>query len=633
MKLQHLSYAAALFLMSLTSSCNKYLDIVPEGKPTVQDIYKTQVQTQNYVYTLYGSIPDRVHLQAFPDLAAGGDFISGYYGAPRYFTYKSLLYGLESSSSTYYGFWSTVSAAPEGVWRYNAFKAIRNCYNLLKNIESVPDITEENKRYWSGEAYFLIAYYHQLLLEYYGPIVLIKDEISQNAEGEEIYLKRRPYDECVDFIVEKYNTAAGLLPARWGNDDIGRATAATALGQKARLLLYAASPLVNGNAEFYANFKNKDGEQLIPIQEDRNKWQKAMVSAKEAIDYCESNGYKLYTSSTVAGSTDMERGTQNYYATFVGEGTGTFLNTDEILFGSGNQSSLSYTLKNIAPRVGLKSYSNDGFRGYLIPTWDCIEMYYSKNGLPMNVDPLTKDLDLYSVAPGDNTALLNRNREPRFYASIGFDRGSYKVNGGVITLMCRRGEPQQNDGNPNNPYQSDNGYYAQKWISKLDTYNTTSKAITASKYIFPYLRLAELYLSYAEADFEFNGSLSQQSLTYLNKVRNRAGLPNFEASWSLVGGIPTGQTLRNVIRQERSIEFLMEGRRFHDIRRWKIAHIEMMRTWKSWNLAGKTQEEFYSITNMQEGDVRVFESPKSYWLAIPIDQLNTNHNLVQNPGY
>lgn len=624
-----------ILILTLTlNSCEDYLDVVPEGKATIEDIYRTQLQAQNFLYTLYATMPDRVSIQSMPDFGAGGDFISGYYGSVRWFSYKSLLYGLESASNTYFGMWSTTSSSyPTGARRYDIYGTIRHCYNFLNNIDRVPDITEENLTRWKGEALFLIAYYHQTLLEYYGPIVLVDKEIPLNASQDEIYPQRATYDECVEFIAQKYDEAATFLPVRWGNDEVGRATKATALGQKARLLLYAASPLVNGNSEFYADFKNPDGEHLIPQSYDKEKWKKAMQASKAAIDFCESNGYKLYESPGAQANKDMERGKQNYHATFVGEGTGSFWNTDEFLFSDTDIGALHYTNKNIAPRIEFTSYTGKGFRGYVFPTWDCVEMYYTKNGLPLDVDPLTKDEDLYSVAPGDSTARLHRNREPRFYASVGFDRGTYQINGGEIILKCRRGEMQQNDGNPKNEYQSDNGYYSQKWISSIDSYNKTSNRISYNDYSYPLLRMAELYLSYAEADFEYNGSLSAQSLEYLNKVRHRAGLPNFEDSWAMVGGIPSGAALRKVLRQERTIEFLMEGRRFHDIRRWKIAEEEMMRSQKAWNLAGETAEEFYQITTMKEGGERVFETPKTYWLAVPLDQLNTNHNLVQNPGY
>ena len=88
-----------------------------------------------------------------------------------------------------------------------------------------------------------------------------------------------------------------------------------------------------------------------------------------------------------------------------------------------------------------------------------------------------------------------------------------------------------------------------------------------------------------------------------------------------------------MIRRERSIEFLMEGRRFHDIRRWKIAEECLRPIPKAWNIEGDTPEKFYKLVDMKENDTRIFTTPKHYWLAIPNSQLNINGQLVQNPGY
>lgn len=431
-------------------------------------------------------------------------------------------------------------------------------------------------------------------------------------------------------LPNKYSEAARLLPGVWDSSKRNRATSSAALAFKARLLLYAASPLVNGNSEFYSDFKNPDGTFLINQTYDREKWKRAMDAAKEAIDLCEENGYKLYGNST----NDLEQGKKNYHEAFVGDGiSGSGFNWNEVLFGFAEQGTISYCIKNMAPRVEFTSYSTKGFRGSLFPTWDCVSRYYTKNGLPWADDPETKKLDPYSIAPGDSTVRFHRNRDPRFYASIGFDRGNYDVQGKTIVLKCRRGEMQQNNGNAKDEYQTDNGYYCQKWVSKYDTYNRTTDQITYNRWCFPYMRLAELYLSYAEADFEYSGTLSTASLSYLNKVRERCGLPTFADSWAKAGGIPSGEKLREILHDERSIELAMEGRRFHDMRRWKIAHTEMMRYQKSWTLSGKTADSFYKLTDMKETGVRNFTAPKNYWLAIPQDQIEVNPNLVQNPGY
>lgn len=634
-------YTLVLLSITLLTSCD-YLDVVPESKPNTEDIWKTAIQAQQMLNNLYDYNPDRYHVQTMPDNCAGDDFFTGWYGFPRYFHWKSLVYkeaDPESASSTYYKMWDVGAAGPTGAVSSDLYKGIRYCYYFLNNISTVPDITDDEIKTWSGEAYFLIAYYHQTLLEYYGPTILIKKEISFDASPKDVYQARAPYDSCVNFIADKYRKAIELLPARRIDKEYGHVTAAAAYGQLARLLLYAASPLVNGNSEFYANFKNKDGVNLINQIYDKEKWKKAMDVAKEAIKYCEDNSYKLWTNTDDMGKTTAEQGKFNYHGCFVGssKNNGTFFNTDEILLGLNNINSIQYNAKNIAPRYGYTKYNSAGYRGYLIPSWAAVEMYYSKDGLPMDVDPDTKGLNLYSVASGDSTALLNRNREPRFYASIGYDRGLYEFNSGTYSIHSRYGEPQGYDGVASNEYQTNNGYFCQKWISKFDTFALTGKTqtvtMTFNNFVYPYLRLAELYLDYAEAEFEYNGTLDSYALDCLNKVRNRSGLPNFEVSWAKVGGIPTGDNLRQILHKERSIEFLMEGRRFHDLRRWKTAETEMMRVPKSWTLTGKTAATFYKITDMKEFGTRLFTSPKNYWLAIPLTEMNTNYNLVQNPGY
>ena len=632
MKKNNLYKGLAVMAACLTLGSCEFLDVVPQSSATIDDIYKTQNQAEQMVLTCYKEIPTYYHPQQFPDWTAGNDFVTGWYGSVRYFHWKSLVYGGESPTSTYYSLWSNSAASyPTGVVTKLVWEGVRYCYNVLNNIDRVPDITPENLNYFKGEALFLIGYYHQIMLEYYGPIVLVKSEMDVNTTPAEMNVPRSTYDECVDFIADKYEQAAQLLPARWNDTGhLNRATAAAALAFRARLLLYAASPLVNGNSKFYADFKNPDGTNLINQTYDREKWKRAMDAAKEAIDFCEQNGYKLYGNATA----DPKEGKDNYHYAFTGPmGQFNMDNWNEILFGYANQSDLSYSIKNMGPRIGIDHYAGEGFRGYLFPTFDCVSRYYTQNGLPWDDDPETKHLDPFEIAPGDSTVRFHRNREPRFYASVGFDRGEYEIQGGTRILHCRRGEEQQNDGDISHEYQTDNGYYCQKWVSMADSYDWNSKTYTNSSYAFPYIRLAEMYLSYAEADFEYNGSLSPLSLSYLNKVRNRCGLPNFEDSWALAGGIPTGDKLREVLHDERSIEFAMEGRRFHDIRRWMIAETEMMRTQKAWNLAGTTAEDFYQLTDMREGGTRNFVAPKNYWLAIPLDQIQINANLVQNPGY
>ena len=107
--------ALALALLLATASCD-FLDVVPEGSPTQEDIYKTQAQAEKMLFMIYGKCPDLFHAQAMPDLSGGDDLISSYYGSVRYFSWKSLVYATsqESPTNTYFNMWGTTTGLPTG---------------------------------------------------------------------------------------------------------------------------------------------------------------------------------------------------------------------------------------------------------------------------------------------------------------------------------------------------------------------------------------------------------------------------------------------------------------------------------------------------------------------------------------
>lgn len=618
------------FLLLLTSC--EYLDVVPEGKATQDDIWKTTQQAEKYRYYMRTYMPNLIGYDWSPDQFAGDDMITGGVGTTYWFSSKSLIYGEENANVTYFGRWAPYSTS--GGTNYDIYRGIRYAFYLLDNIYKVPVISPENAVRYAGEAWYLIGYYHQLLLEYYGPIILVKRYIPNDAPDSEIFVPRSPYDECVKYIAECYDKAAELLPETVIDTELGLPTRMSALSYKARLLLYAASPLVNGNSD-YVGFDNHDGTPLMNTTYDPEKWKKAMEAAAEAISVAEKfnselgrQNFMLYTSADSSLPND-ERGRRNYRDAFTKE----HWNGLEFIEAKGDRGGCQTLQQLMGPRPIANNMSL-GWKTTSVPTMEAVEMYYTKNGLPWEDDPETKDIDPYAYNAEAGTVNLHLYKEPRFYASVGYDRGTYEIDGKEITLYLRGGELHGSTLKETDEYQSCTGYLCQKWIPKASTYSIPSNSFSFYYYAYPYLRLPELYLSYAEADFEYNGSLSTQSLEYINLVRKRCGLPTFQASWALAGGIPTGQKLRKVLHQERSIEFLFEGRRFHDLRRWKEAPEVMNKQPRSWNRDGKTAEEFYQVIEANQGGrVRIFESPKSYWMAVPMSEINKNPNLVQNPGY
>lgn len=618
------------FLLLLTSC--EYLDVVPEGKATQDDIWKTTQQAEKYRYYMRTYMPNLIGYDWSPDQFAGDDMITGGVGTTYWFSSKSLIYGEENANVTYFGRWAPYSTS--GGTNYDIYRGIRYAFYLLDNVYKVPAISPENAARYAGEAWYLIGYYHQLLLEYYGPIILVKRYIPNDAPDSEIFVPRSPYDECVKYIAECYDKAAELLPETVIDTELGLPTRMSALSYKARLLLYAASPLVNGNSD-YVGFDNHDGTPLMNTTYDPEKWKKAMEAAAEAISVAEKfnselgrQNFMLYTSADSSLPND-ERGRRNYRDAFTKE----HWNGLEFIEAKGDRGGCQTLQQLMGPRPIANNMSL-GWKTTSVPTMEAVEMYYTKNGLPWEDDPETKDIDPYAYNAEAGTVNLHLYKEPRFYASVGYDRSTYEIDGKEITLYLRGGELHGSTLKETDEYQSCTGYLCQKWIPKASTYSIPSNSFSFYYYAYPYLRLPELYLSYAEADFEYNGSLSTQSLEYINLVRKRCGLPTFQASWALAGGIPTGQKLRKVLHQERSIEFLFEGRRFHDLRRWKEAPEVMNKQPRSWNRDGKTAEEFYQVIEANQGGrVRIFESPKSYWMAVPMSEINKNPNLVQNPGY
>lgn len=611
--------AAAIALAGISCS---YLDVVPESKATEEDIWKTAAQAKKFRFNMMKFMPNLVGYSTSPDQFAGDDFMSGPRSTSYWYPSKSIHYNEENPSQTYFGYWAPTARA-NGT-NYDIFRGIRYAYYFIDNIHNVKGIDKESADRYEGEAWFVIGYYHHTLLDYYGPTVLIKRYIPFDTDiEEEMFPTRRPVDECVDFVCECYDKAASLLPETVIEQEWGTPVKATALAYKARLLLWAASPLVNGNEEM-ADFTNHDGTQLVSTAYSREKWKRAMEASADAIEEAEKH-FSLYTARTSGSLDAFDQAREDYRCTFTEENW----NGQEYLMARGDATQIWYLQLCSTPRA--KQNDQMAWRATLVPTMEAVEMFYSRNGLPMDVDPLTKDRDLYSVAPGDSTALLHRDREPRFYASVGFDRGKFQVEGKEITLYARRGELHGYI-SPTTEFQTCTGYFCQKWVRKSSYYDAEKNSLNAISYAYPYLRLPELYLNYAEADFEYNGSLSAESLNHLAKVRKRAGLPSFEDSWAIVGGIPGGEQLRKVLHQERSIEFLFEGRRFHDIRRWKEA-VDLLNVQpKAWTVTGRTQETFYIVTEAEQQAKRQF-SPKNYWLAIPQSELNNNPNLVQNPGY
>ena len=609
-RLTILLMTASITVMAITS-CSKYLDVVPPNTPTLNDAFSSVNSALNFFYSLYSYQYQPNNTGSTPDIETTDEV-----AIPNWNNHisKSFRRGQLGSSAPLYNIWS----------KGGLYDGIRQCYIFLDNIDRISDndISAADKSRMKGDATFLIAYYHFMLLRMYGPIVTVPGETSLDATTTLVLPSRQPYDSCVNFISNLFDKAANLLPPTVGSQELGRATSVACKAIKARMLLYAASPLFNGNAEYYSNFKNPDGTPLINLTYDPTKWKRAADAALDAIQSAQSAGVQLYTyPKNTTSMTAFQQAVNNYRYTMVDPWNA------ELIFGYTLKPATQDIFTQSCPRVQGKTYNGES------PTLQMVESYYTANGLPIDKDPSFNYAGRYQISGSNPTINLHYNREPRFYASVAYDRGYYAVNTSTSNpngtqMLLRMGETHgwstgQNDFSPS-------GYLQQKGINPGSVLTTSQ--ISILQYPWPISRLSELYLDYAEALNEYSGTAAQSTvLQYIDPIRTRSGIPGVQASWALIGKTSfTQDEMRAIIWRERTIELAFEGHRFWDIRRWKMGATVFTNPIMGMNIQGSTAATFYQPTQIE---VLPFLTPAYYLFPISVSDISVNPKLVQNPGW
>ena len=624
----------------LSASCNSFLDIVPDNVPVIDHAFTNAMEAEKYLFTCYSYLPGSGEPSGNIGMTAGDEIwlnMPNHVAAPAW---DYIAKGVRSADKSQPDFWKGSD------YTYALFVGIRDCNTFLENIEDmskVADLTADKRARWIAEAKFLKAYYHYYLLRMYGPIPIVDRNLPVSASPEEVQVKRQPFDDCVKYIVDLLDECNPDLPAVITNrqSELGRITKPINRAVKARVLLLAASPLFNGNSDL-ANFRDNDGLPLFASEEDSGKWAQAADAAREAIESAENAGHDLY----YFGDAPFE----------ISETTKTQLSVrqavcdrwnDEVVWGrSGGRGRAGATLQNACMPMLDASMNINAVRGCMAPTLQVVEEFYTRNGVPIEED---KTLDFteinelrtataderYNFQEGYTTARINFDRENRFYADIGFDGGKWIMEyhpsrSDVDTYVLQAKVGQLGYGQVQGATSS-TGYFTKKLVHWESGFGNTTAGVV--EYAWPELRLAEIYLMYAEALNEAEGPVADVHL-YLNKVRSRAGLESVEASWRKYSTNPTKpdtkEGMREIIRRERLIELALEGHRYWDLLRWKLATDYFNQPITGWDVSQSDAEAYYQVKTIYN---RTFVAPRDYFNPIPNSEMNVNGNLVQNPGW
>jgi hypothetical protein len=617
--------------------------VVPDdGIPTLDNAFAMRSEAERYLFTCYSYMPRDGSLPNDPAITGGDEFWS-VIDPPSSYNYGDAMFKIAR------GFQNANSPIAGGYWT-SLYQGLRVCNIFLDNIDKVPDLDLWEREQWIGEVIFLKAYYHFYLVRMYGPVPLLKENISINASPEAVKVPREPVDNCFAYISELLDKAIPLLPMTIVNptNDLGRITKPIAAALKAKVLVTAASPLFNGNSD-QATLANKDGTKLFNSDFDPAKWDSAVVACKKAIDICHQANISLYRY--------QPRATVNLSDTIKQELTirNTFTErwNSEIIWANTqtSQSDLIITQERAGPPNLDKTRwpDNERLRAQLQPPLKIAEMYYTNHGVPITEDKNWQLIDLlalregtdaekYYIKKGYTTAQLNFDREPRFYASLGFDGGMWYGHRNYgnnpdeyFWIACRPGGAQASVGPYWGPF---TGYYWKKHVHFENVQNGTN-TYSVNVYPWPIMRLADLYLLYAEALNEVegpNGTHSNEMFGYIDMIREKAGLAGVKYSWDTYTnnkkyGDQNG--MRQIIHRERLIELSLEGQRFWDLRRWKEAPEAFDVPVESYSLTSREPEQYYQ----RKVIARQTFSIKDYFWPIQISVIENNPNLVQNIGW
>ncbi len=614
----------ALVLSMGFASCTDYLDKSPDSDISDTDAYKDFTNFQGFTEELYNCIPD---------------FAKGYWnnsfnwGDDEIINNKvTYFYGYKIDNGDFWGWQSEYdgwqcgwmdrsSFAPSGdrfkksLWR-GAWYGIRKANMGIANLDKFSG-TDEEKNLIAGQLYFFRGWFHFELMQYFGGLPYIDEVLSAS---EKLTLPRLSYQECAEKAAADFRKAADLLPVNWDNTTIGsttsgknqlRVTKIAALGYLGKDLLWAGSPLMNKESQGVEDY-NKDY------------CQRAAAAFGELLNLVEAG-------NTQYGLLPWSEYSENFYTT--GEnrkmpGQSKDNTITEAIF-RGPSPSWNDSNWGQSKSYGGKVYTAAGV--VFLPTANYVNYFGMANGLPLDD----------SNSGFDKTQPF-KDRDPRFYNDFMYD-GCKMVSGTMSTTDEKyRYADLQTDGLARGvDYDSRTGYYNYKFIDKGCNQWDDGYGYSHGFHLhLPWMRLADVYLMYAEAAAQATGSASGKVTSSLsavdavNKIRERAGVDDVNSAYT--GSL---DNFMGEVRRERAVELAYEGHRFNDLRRWLLLDKAPYNK--------KTSQEFTRIGDVNTSDpsqdqvsgwtektilTRNF-TEKHYWLPLKKSDCSLYLEFSQNPGW
>lgn len=572
----------------LSTSCVDYLDKAPEMSTTEKDVFGKFITFQGFVEDIYQNIPD---ITLSVDASNGwnfGDDVHGsntdginYYwerGYTNYWNHKHSPY-----AGRVIGYTIDNSNKRKGYW-HNGWYGIRSANIGLENLNQFHG-TQEERNVLEGQCLFFRGQFHFEILRAWGGVPYVDTVYSASDVLRE---PRLSYLQTANRITEDLTRAAELLPASWDESPVGQATLGSnagritkgaALGYIGMNLLYAASPLANGvETGDYDHYNTELCKQ-------------AAAAFYEVIKLADQGYYKLES---------WDRYCDVFYTL-----TGKMPNSNkEVIF-----SNPVYMMKKFQRHEGFINAVAGGAGSAV--TANYVDYFGMANGLPID-----------AAGSGYDPTNPWVNRDPRFYYNICKDGDRVIKNVNNADTYA-----QFYNGGKHNDYKGIKITFTFNKFHDI-TCNNFDVGWNNWYYEVPHLRLAEVYLNYAEAANEAYGPTATvpgcnlTAVQAVNIVRKRANVPDVDSRY-----LNSKDSFREIVRQERAVELAFEGHRWNDLRRWHVAHLTKYR--EKYHLEFDKNHTYFKKVL----DVTTVHDEKHYWLPFEVNQVSLYPEFKQNPGW
>ncbi|MCT4587124.1 MAG: RagB/SusD family nutrient uptake outer membrane protein [Carboxylicivirga sp.] len=579
---------------------------------------------------------------------------------------QSFLNWANGSAYYYQGFMNASNEGSNSKCNYSRARrwdGIRAAWVFIENAERVPNFDDGEKERLVAEAKMIIACNYADMFRHFGGLPLVK---KAYRPADNTTIGRATLEETVKFITDLCDEAAENLPWQLEEDDIsvwaGRFTGAAAKGLKTRILLYAASPLFN-SGDTWSTISNESVTNLQSTYGNYNasRWDDVVKACE---DFFKRNGGLAPNSGiyTLHQDADYRLAYRNAY-----------------LNRSNSGMLISTRRSNKVPSVWDKKYFPTmwvRWRG-LQPTIEGLNAYPKADGSPfLNEDMPWKKSNPEQQAELDNGTYVDPfdNRDPRLYETSHITGKSYYYGSKYEGYMGGKHRKDREDGSQINVAKGPavSGFMNYKFtLNFKDEYN-------GNTIHWPYLRLAEVYLTYAEALVMVGRA--NEAYQWVDAVRARVGLAGIkEANPNKLAidvthpdfsvATPSDEFLLKEILRERNCEFTAEDVRYFDLVRWRCKddfkkRLHGLLIWRYKKENGTIVDDDASFVfnefpmnkrYLQDGEqgkeqiIKIYPEnrdhsisedphsgmwePKWYLSAFPTAELNKNYGLTQNPGW